>query len=147
MLPPLARFAMDQYLVQRALPVSPSSPVRWGAYMPLLGDLDAPSAITTSLLREILRWFFHTAADVIEANHPAPARKLRRATPHWIRHTHATDALERTPWQRPKAQACLAAIRSACENRAANPPSSQPRVHADGRQTRGGAEANANPQR
>lgn len=89
-LPPLARFALDQYLVQRGLPVSPD---RWVADMPLLAHLDAPGAITTPRLREILRRFFHTAADVIEADHPALARKLRCATPHWMRHTHATHAL------------------------------------------------------
>ena len=89
-LPPLARFALDQYLVQRGLPVSPD---RWVADMPLLAHLDAPGAITTPRLREILRRFFHTAADVIEADHPALARKLHCATPHWMRHTHATHAL------------------------------------------------------
>lgn len=89
-LPPLARFALDQYLLQRGLPVSPA---RWSPDTPLLAHLDAPGGITTPRLREILRRFFHAAADSIEADHLALAGKLRCATPHWMRHTHATHAL------------------------------------------------------
>ncbi|VWD64198.1 integrase family protein [Burkholderia lata] len=89
-LPPLARFALDQYLAQRGLPASPT---RWSPDTPLLGQLEASGEITTPRLRQILRRFFHAAADVIEVDHPALAGKLRRATPHWMRHTHATHAL------------------------------------------------------
>lgn len=89
-LPPLARFALDQYLGQRGLPVSPD---RWPADTPLISHLGTTAGITTPRLREILRRFFHTAADAIETDHPPLARKLRRATPHWMRHTHATHAL------------------------------------------------------
>ncbi|TDY16747.1 site-specific recombinase XerD [Paraburkholderia sp. BL6665CI2N2] len=89
-LPPLARFALDQYLMQRGLPVSPA---RWSPDMPLLGHLDESGGITTPRLREVLRRFFRTAADAIQADHPALADKLQRATPHWLRHTHATLAL------------------------------------------------------
>jgi site-specific recombinase XerD len=89
-LPPLARFALDQYLMQRGLPVSRA---RWAPDTPLLGHLDEPGGITTPRLREVLRRFFQTAADAIRADHPALADKLQRATPHWLRHTHATNAL------------------------------------------------------
>lgn len=76
-LPPLARFALDQYLMQRGLPVSPAS---WTRDTPLLGHLDEPGGITTQRLSEVLRRFFRTAADAIEADHPPLAGKLRRAT-------------------------------------------------------------------
>ena len=88
--PPLARFALDQYLMQRGLPVSAA---RWAPDTPLLGHLDEPGGINTARLRAVLRRFFHTAADAIEADHPPLAGKLRRATPHWLRHTHASHAL------------------------------------------------------
>lgn len=88
-LPPLARYALDQYLMQRGLPVSPS---RWTPDTPLLGNLEEPGGITTPRLREVLRRFFTTAADSIQADHPALAEKLRRAMPHWLRHCHATHA-------------------------------------------------------
>ncbi|CAE6839411.1 Tyrosine recombinase XerC [Paraburkholderia haematera] len=38
---------------------------------------------------------FYRAADVIATGQPATAEKLRRASPHWMRHTHATHALAR----------------------------------------------------
>jgi site-specific recombinase XerD len=42
-----------------------------------------------------MRRFFVQAADVIQADHPATAEKLRRASPHWMRHSHASHALAR----------------------------------------------------
>jgi len=39
--------------------------------------------------------FFATTADVLADTNPALAEQLRRATPHWMRHTHATHALQR----------------------------------------------------
>ena len=41
-----------------------------------------------------MRRFYTKVAEVIEADSPATAEKLRRASPHWLRHTHATHALE-----------------------------------------------------
>jgi len=79
-LPPLARTALDQYLVQRRLPVTPA---RWDPRTPLLASLD------------VMRRFFDEVADVIAADHPAVAEKLRRAGPHWMRHAQATHALAR----------------------------------------------------
>ncbi|AVA33665.1 phage integrase family protein [Cupriavidus metallidurans] len=89
-LPPLARHALDQYLAQRGLPVTPA---HWKPDMPLLANLQGTVAITTPRLRDVLRRFFRLAADAIETDHPALAEKLDRATPHWMRHTHATQAL------------------------------------------------------
>lgn len=60
----------------------------------MIGSLDGADAGVTPLrLSEIMRRFFRLAADVIGDDHPALAEKLRRATPHWMRHTHATHAL------------------------------------------------------
>ncbi|CAJ0743458.1 MAG: phage integrase family protein [Ralstonia pickettii] len=89
-LPPLARHALDQYLMQRGLPVTPT---HWKPDTPLLTSLEGSEAITSPRLRSVLRRFFVLAADTIQADHPALANKLRRATPHWMRHTHATHAL------------------------------------------------------
>ena len=38
---------------------------------------------------------FSQVADVVQEHSLATAEKLRRASPHWMRHTHATHALER----------------------------------------------------
>ncbi|MDW3686064.1 site-specific integrase [Cupriavidus sp. CV2] len=89
-LPSLAHQALDQYLVQRGLPVTPS---RWQPETPLLSNLEGAAAITTPRLRDVFRRFFVLAADIIQNDHPTLANKLRRATPHWVRHTHASHAL------------------------------------------------------
>lgn len=93
-LPPMARTALDHYLMQRGLPTTPA---RWIRHTPLVGSLeeDSQAGITAGRLWGVMRRLFATAAQVIEADSPATAEKLRRATPHWMRHTHATHALAR----------------------------------------------------
>ena len=90
-LPLLARGALDRYLVQRGLPVTPS---KWDPSTPLIGNLGDETGITATRLWSVLRRFFAVAADVVEEGAPATAEKLRRATPHWMRHTHATHLLD-----------------------------------------------------
>jgi site-specific recombinase XerD len=93
-LPPLAWGALNRYLVQRRLPTTPA---RWDPNARLLGSLEEDSAtgITAARLWAIVRRFFATAADVIGESNPATVDKLRRASPHWMRHTHASHALAR----------------------------------------------------
>ncbi len=90
-MPLLARSALDRYLMQRGLPVTPS---KWHPTTPIIGSLDSEEGITSTRLWNVMKRFFKTAAEVIGKASPATAEKLRRATPHWIRHTHATHALE-----------------------------------------------------
>jgi site-specific recombinase XerD len=91
-LPPLAWDALCRYLTLRELPVTPT---RWVPETPLVGNLagESTSAITGVRLWAILKCFFRLAADQIAVDHPPLAGKLRRASPHWMRHTHATHAL------------------------------------------------------
>ncbi len=93
-LPPLAWEALARYLAERRLPVTPA---RWRPETPVIGSLAAEShaAISGARLWGVLRRFFLLAANAIEADHPPLAQKLRRASPHWMRHTHATHALGR----------------------------------------------------
>lgn len=93
-LPPLARSALDRYLVERGLPVTPE---RWEPGTPLIGCIgqDSGRGITNTRLWALLRRFFRQAADLFQADTPAVAEKLRHASPHWMRHTHATHALAR----------------------------------------------------
>lgn len=53
------------------------------------------SAEASAILWTVMRRFFGQAADIIAGDHPTVAEKLRRASPHWMRHTHATHALAR----------------------------------------------------
>lgn len=93
-LPPLARSALARYLMQRKLPITPA---RWEPRTPLIGSLDQDdgAGITATRLWSVMRRFFRKVAEVIEADSPATAEKLRRASPHWMRHTHASHALAR----------------------------------------------------
>ncbi|MGF6543680.1 site-specific recombinase XerD [Paraburkholderia youngii] len=93
-LPPLAWDALVRYLAERELPILP---VRWRPETPVIGSLEADSEASISSVRlwGVLRRFFVLAAETIEADHPPLAEKLRRASPHWMRHTHATHALGR----------------------------------------------------
>ncbi|MGF6734662.1 site-specific recombinase XerD [Paraburkholderia youngii] len=93
-LPPLAWDALVRYLAERELPILP---VRWRPETPVIGSLEADSEASISSVRlwGVLRRFFLLAAETIEADHPPLAEKLRRASPHWMRHTHATHALGR----------------------------------------------------
>jgi site-specific recombinase XerD len=94
-LPPLARVALDHYLMQRGVPTTPAM---WKPSIPLIADLQAASGqnrITSTRLWNVTKRFFVTTADAIESESPKTAEKLRRASPHWMRHTHATHALAR----------------------------------------------------
>jgi len=92
-LPSLARTALHQYLNQRGLPVTPE---RWNPATPLVASLEEDGAhIESTRLWRVLHQFFVLAADAIQGERPATAEKLKRASPHWMRHTHASHALAR----------------------------------------------------
>ncbi len=93
-LPPLARVALNQYLVQRGITVLAT---RWSPKMPVIANLDkdGTNGITSARLWHVMRRFFLQAADIIHDDNPATADKLRRASPHWMRHSHASHALAR----------------------------------------------------
>lgn len=50
---------------------------------------DSITGITGARLWNVMWRFFVQAANVIAADHPALAEKLRRASPHWMRHTRS----------------------------------------------------------
>ncbi|RYG99406.1 MAG: integrase [Alphaproteobacteria bacterium] len=91
-LPPLARSALDRYLLQRDLPVTRT---QWNLTTPLIGSLEKSSStnITATRLLNVIKRFFSLAADEMTNEHPTLAEKLQQATTHWLRHTHATHAL------------------------------------------------------
>lgn len=80
-LPPLALTALERYLVQRGLPVTPA---HWAPDTPLVGRLarEAGGGITATRLWALMRRFFATAASVTEDDNPQLVEKLRRASPH-----------------------------------------------------------------
>ena len=92
-LTPLARAALDRYLQERGLPVSRT---HWNPTTSLIGSLDdADAGIKPLRLWEVMRRFFRLVAKIIENDHPVLAEKMHLASPHWMRHTHATHAIAR----------------------------------------------------
>jgi site-specific recombinase XerD len=82
--------ALERYLAQRGLPTARS---RWSSSKPLVPSLDGEGGLTPSRLWAIMRRFFDHAAEALVGVSPSTSEKLRRATPHWMRHTHASHAL------------------------------------------------------
>jgi site-specific recombinase XerD len=90
-LPPLARSALEGYLVQRGLPVSPE---KWDPSTPLVASLQGETGIAATRLWSAMKRFFVAAAAVLADVNPVLAEKLQRASPHWVRHCHASHALD-----------------------------------------------------
>ena len=104
-LPPLARQALLQYLKERRLPAART---RWIASTPLLPALDRSETISqrrtqdasgqhsigAARLRQMIGELFREAAEHVNARNPGLAARLRHVSPHWLRHTHATHALD-----------------------------------------------------
>lgn len=92
-LPFLARGALDRYLAHRGLPVTHEL---WRPGTPLVPALTEEGVgLSASRLWSVMHRFFAHAATQLETVSPATAQKLRQATQHWMRHTHATHALAR----------------------------------------------------
>ncbi|KAG8152297.1 phage integrase family protein [Burkholderia catarinensis] len=96
-LPPLARDALRRALKARGLPVMRA---RWHPTTPLVAALTAEhraerhAGISAARLRQVLGEFFRETAKRVNPRNPTLAEKLRHASPHWLRHTHATHALD-----------------------------------------------------
>jgi integrase len=89
---PLARSVLDRHLLQRGLPVTRA---QWDFTVPPIGSLEKSSGtgITATRLLNVIKRFYNVAADQMANEHSGLAEKLRQATTHWMRHTHATHAL------------------------------------------------------
>ncbi|WP_087670838.1 phage integrase family protein, partial [Caballeronia humi] len=91
-LPPLAMQALQTYLHQRGLHADPHHCSRTLPLVPALGQ-DHSVSISGTRLRAVLKRFFRLVAEQIRPTDSVVAHKLEQASPHWIRHTHATRAL------------------------------------------------------
>lgn len=91
-LPPMVRSALNRYLTHRGLPTSHNL---WHPGTPLIAKLSGEDGgITPARLLDVVERFYEAAAEVVSESNLHLAEKLRAATTHWMRHTHATHALE-----------------------------------------------------
>ncbi|SEK12310.1 hypothetical protein SAMN05192539_105715 [Paraburkholderia diazotrophica] len=68
----------------------PVTPARWNPVTPLVASIEEDDVgIETTRLWRVLRRFFALVANAIQDERPGTAEKLRRASPHWMRHTQA----------------------------------------------------------
>ncbi len=88
-IPTTAFGALERHLAQRGVPTTRA---RWAPDTPLVGSVDG-APITRARIWAIVKRFFAHAANELESDTPTLADKLRRASPHWMRHTHASHAL------------------------------------------------------
>lgn len=92
-IPPISSLALDRYLVARGLSVMQAN---WPRKTPLITRFGREEVnLTGARLWAITRRFFRQAsADLAAVNRPLSERLLQ-ASPHWMRHTHASQALDR----------------------------------------------------
>ena len=91
LVPPNARRALDTYLAARRIS---TSPMRWIGSNPLVASISGDAGpLSASRLWAVMKRFFEHAASQLDRVNSPLADKLRRASPHWMRHTHATHAL------------------------------------------------------
>ncbi|NMV39858.1 phage integrase family protein [Ralstonia insidiosa] len=61
---------------------------------PLIGHLKTGKTLTADALARLYKRIFDRAADRLQEHAPRAAEDLRRASTHWLRHTHANHALD-----------------------------------------------------
>jgi site-specific recombinase XerD len=91
-LPLSALGALERYLAFQRRPVTRS---RWDPAGPVIPNLDGEGGVTAARVWAVMKRFFMLAADTVQGSNPSLADQLRKATPHWMRHTHASHALAR----------------------------------------------------
>ncbi|MEM5300196.1 phage integrase family protein [Burkholderia sp. JPY481] len=93
-LPPLAMHAVQTFLSQRGLPADPRRCNRDVPLVPALST-DLRVSVSGTRLRVVLKRFFRLVAEQVRATDSVAAHRFEQASPHWLRHTHATCALAR----------------------------------------------------
>jgi hypothetical protein len=61
---------------------------------PLTGHLKTGRPLTPDALAHVYKRIFTRAARQLQCVYPGSAANLRRASTHWLRHTHANHALD-----------------------------------------------------
>lgn len=91
--PPTSSLALDRYLVARGLSTQEAA---WPPTAPVISRLGPnEGTLTGARLWAMTRRFFRMAAAELDSVNRPLSERLLQASPHWMRHTHATHALDR----------------------------------------------------
>jgi integrase len=85
---------LKHHVLGSAVIFTDDTPQRWDPGTPLVGDIGGETGIQRARLWVVMKRFFATVADLLLEDNAVFAEKLRRASPHWMRDTHATHALQ-----------------------------------------------------
>ncbi|WP_062609950.1 phage integrase family protein [Caballeronia calidae] len=89
LLPPVVVEALEENLALRGLP----SPLDCAEGTPILAQARGGQPLTPDGIGKIFKSIFSNAAALLESRTPGSGRDLKRASTHWLRHTHSTHAL------------------------------------------------------
>lgn len=84
-----ALWALREYRIARMLPALPL-PDKTEASIPLIADLAGNRGLTDTRVYQLVKKLFAEAATAIEETEPTWAETLRKASPHWLRHSYLT---------------------------------------------------------
>jgi site-specific recombinase XerD len=93
--PPIGLTALGRYLDLRGIV---PDPLRWDPTAPVVASLHGEAGISATRLWAVISRAFKTIENVLSTMkppQPALLHKLRKASGHWMRHTHASHALAR----------------------------------------------------
>ncbi|WP_116150253.1 phage integrase family protein [Paraburkholderia sp. BL27I4N3] len=91
---PMPRRLMDELEGALAARSTPVVVGRCPKDTPLIGHLKTGQRLSPDALARLYKRIFSRAADRLEAVYPGAAEDLRRASTHWLRHTHTNHALD-----------------------------------------------------
>ncbi|SPA39609.1 conserved hypothetical protein [Cupriavidus taiwanensis] len=89
--PPALFDALVAYLTSRGLSAAPAS---WPAEAPLLASLSGETPLTQGAVAALYKSIFTWASDARTNEGTSGSSQLRRASVHWLRHTHGRHAAE-----------------------------------------------------
>ncbi|SAL46492.1 integrase family protein [Caballeronia arvi] len=89
LLPPAVVEALCENLALRGLP----SPLDCAEGTPILAQARGGQPVTPDGIGKIFKSIFSNAAALMDSQAPGAGQHLKRASTHWLRHTHSTHAL------------------------------------------------------
>ncbi|WP_250516186.1 phage integrase family protein [Caballeronia sp. INDeC2] len=89
LLPPVVVEALKENLALRGL----RDPLDCTEGTPIIAQARSGQALTPDGIGKIFKSIFSNAAAFMESRAPGTGRHLKRASTHWLRHTHSTHAL------------------------------------------------------